>query len=416
MPPLAKPDDNVATANDTAVLQVAAAAPVFGRPVEARAAIGLADGELGHAGPPFDAGQTPPPTVLNALAGACIHEGWAKTFDEGRSMVRAGEIRLRANHEIGVVSPMAGTVRPSQTLFRIDDRAGGPPGYATLAEKGRRVLRFGAYGPDVAAQLSFVENEVAEALDRGLPDAPLEILPLVRTAGEMGDDTHQQNVAGMYALLAHLKPLPVEIHAWLASHPQHFLNYAMAAAKMCLDRGRGVAGSTVVTAITRNGIDCGIQVAGADGVWFKASAPVPVGGFFEGFGQADAHVDLGDSAIMETFGLGGCMAHASPEIARTMDRDWDEAVAGGRAMRQLFVGRHTGGGPALAAPDGLGLGLDAARVAASGRGVRIHTGISHRDGESGWIGIGVATAPYACFEAAASFLDGEAKVAPGSTE
>jgi len=185
---------------------------------------------------------------------------------------------------------------------------------------------------------------------------------------------------------------------------------------MCLDRGRGVAGSTVVTAITRNGIDCGIQVAGADGVWFKAPAHAPVGGFFEGFGQADAHVDLGDSAIMETFGLGGCMAHASPEIARTMDRDWDEAVAGGRAMRQLFVGKHAGGGPALAAPDGLGLGLDAARVAASGRGVRIHTGISHRDGESGWIGIGVATAPYACFEAAASFLDGEGKVASGSTE
>jgi hypothetical protein len=168
MPLLAKPDDTAATANETAVLRIAEATPVFGRPVEARAAIGLADGELGHAGPPFDAGQTPPPTVLNALAGACIHEGWAKTFDEGRSMVRAGEIRLRANHEIGVVSPMAGIVRPSQTLFRIDNRAGGPPGYATLAEKGRRVLRFGAYGPDVAAQLSFVENEVAEALDTAI--------------------------------------------------------------------------------------------------------------------------------------------------------------------------------------------------------------------------------------------------------
>jgi hypothetical protein len=294
-------------------------------------------------------------------------------------------------------------VRPGQTLYHLEDRAGGSPTYATLAEKGRRVLRFGAYDRDVAAQLAFVEGEVAEALDRAMPDGGLDVLPLIALAAAMGDDTHQRNVAGMFAFLAHLKPLPAEIHAWLASHPQHFLNYAMAAAKMCLDRARGIAGSTVVTAITRNGIDCGIQVAGAGERWFKAPAPRPVGGFFAGFGQSDAHNDIGDSAIMETFGLGGCMAHASPEIAKTMERDWDEAVAGGRDMRRLFVGMHGFAGPALAGPEGLGIGLDAARVAESGRGVRIHTGISHRDGESGWIGIGVAEAPLACFEAAMDF-------------
>jgi hypothetical protein len=391
--------------NAVAVERIAAARPTFGRPVTAGEAIGLAQGELAHAGPPFEDGQRPPPTVLNALAGACVHEGWATSLDQARSMILQGEIRLRANHELGVVSPMAGVVRPGQTLYRIEDRAGGSPTYATLAEKGRRVLRFGAYGPDVAAQLAFVEGAVAEAIDRAMPDDGLEVLPLVSAAAAMGDDTHQRNVGGMLVFLAHLKPLPAEIHAWLASHPQHFLNYAMAAAKMCLDRAQGVVGSTIVTAITRNGIDCGIQVAGAGARWFKAPSPQPVGGFFAGFRQADAHNDLGDSAIMETFGYGGCMAHASPEIAKTMGREWDEASAEGRAMRRLFVGRHEATGPALAGEAGLGLGLDAARVAASGRGVRIHTGISHRDGETGWIGIGVAEAPLGCFAAATEFVN-----------
>jgi hypothetical protein len=36
--------------------------------------------------------------------------------------------------------------------------------------------------------------------------------------------------------------------------------------------------------------------------------------------------------------------------------------------------------------------------------VRIHTGIAHRDGATGWIGIGVARAPAACFEGALAAL------------
>lgn len=179
----------------------------------------------------------------------------------------------------------------------------------------------------------------------------------------------------------------------------------MAAAKLGLDRARGIAGSGIVTAITRNGIDCAIQVAGLDGRWFRAPASLPVGGFFPGFSLADAHADLGDSAIMECFGLGGCIAHCSPEIGHTMGRAWDESRAGGRAMRPLFADTNRMIVPALAGAEGVGLGLDAARVAASGRDIRIHTGISHRDGQSGWIGIGVAAAPHAAFAAAASALE-----------
>ena len=389
-------------ANIEALKRIAAVRPVLAGMERADRALGLKEGELGHAGPPFSPGQTPPTTVLNALAGAALHEGWAGDLDHARRMVLDGEIRLRANHEIGAVSPMSGVVRPSQMLMRLDDADGGPPGYATLAEKGRRVLRFGHYDDAVAAGLDVLEHRIAPAIVGALPPGGLEIWPLVARGVEMGDDVHQRNIGGMLSFIAALPGLSQSVTEWLADHPQHFLNFAMASAKMGLDRARGIAGSTLVTAITRNGIDCGVQIAGRDGEWFKAPATVPVGGFYEGHNLTDAHPDLGDSAIMETWGLGGCIAHVSPEIARMMERGWDESLAAGARMRSLFVGTNRTIRPALAGRAGVGLGLDARRVAAAtDDGVRIHTGIAHRDGVSGWIGVGVASAPRACFEAAA---------------
>ena len=394
------------SANRDALERVRAVRPILTGLERADRALGLAEGELGHAGPPFAPGVAPPTTVLNALAGATVHEGWAGDMDSARRMVLDGEIRLRPNHEIGAVSPMSGVVRPSQMLMRMEDAAGGPPGYATLAEKGRLVLRFGHYDESVAEGLHVLEHRIAPAIIGALPPGGLEIWPLVANGVAMGDDVHQRNIGGMLSFIAALPALSESLVGWLSGHPQFFLNFAMGAAKMGLDRARGIAGSSLVTAITRNGVDCGIQVAGCDGQWFTAPATIPVGGFYDGFTLADAHPDLGDSAIMETWGLGGCIAHTSPEIARQMGRDWSEAIAGGNAMRALFLGANDVIAPALAGTAGVGLGLDAARVAASpASGVRIHTGIAHRDGISGWIGVGVAEAPKDCFTAAMAALD-----------
>lgn len=403
---------SITDANREAVARIRACDPVLTGLERASDALGLGRMELGHAGPPFRDPAEIPPIVLGALAGAAVHEGWTDSQDDGRRMVRAGAIRLHANHDLGTVSPMAGVVRPSQPLIRIENRAGQGVTWATLAEAGRRALRFGVYDAEAARGLRQVDEVIAPAIARALPAGGLPVWPLVAQGVCQGDDVHQRNIGGMAAFLAALPDLPADVRAWLSGVPQHFLNYAMAAAKLCLDQASGVAGSSVVTAITRNGVDCAIRVAGCGPHWFRAPASGHVGGFFDGFSARDAQRDLGDSAIVEAFGLGGCMAHCAPEIARTMQAGWAEARAEGARMRALFVARAPWFDPALAAPDGLGLGMCAHAAAAAG-GVRIHTGIGHHDGATGWIGIGLARAPAAAFEAAAAAL--ERAPAPAAT-
>jgi len=87
-------EGTIASANREAVDRIKAAWPVLLEPVLARDVTGLSEGELGHACPPF-VGLTPPPVVLNALAGAAVHEGWAGNVAQARRMVLDGSIRLR---------------------------------------------------------------------------------------------------------------------------------------------------------------------------------------------------------------------------------------------------------------------------------------------------------------------------------
>lgn len=366
---------------------------------------GLPAGALAHSGPPFEGRDIPLP-VLHALGGACVLEGWTEDQSDGVRLVATGQVKLRTNHSIGVVSPMAGVVRPGQPVFRIGDPdRPAAATFATLAEKGRRTLRFGVFDQASRASLLHLETEVAPAIADALPPEGLPILPLVAEGIALGDDVHQRNVGGMYSFLKALPDLGVPIRRFLADHPQFFLNFAMAAAKLCLAHLRGQASSSVVSAISRNGATCGIQLAGCGDRWFTAPAVQPKGGLFAPYTQADVQADMGDSAIMEAFGLGGCIAHLAPELTSSLGVSWPEAFAAGRMQRRYFLGRHDRLSPVASGDLGVGVGLDARLVLASEGTVRIHTGIAHKDGASGWIGIGVASVPRACFEAAMEFLD-----------
>ena len=116
---------------------------------------------------------------------------------------------------------------------------------------------------------------------------------------------------------------------FLAGNDHFALNLSMAAAKLCMDAAADVPDSSLVTVMSRNGVEFGIRVAGTGDRWYTAPVGPADGLFFPGYGPDDANPDMGDSAITETLGIGGFAMAASPSITTLRRRH-----AGRRAGRE----------------------------------------------------------------------------------
>jgi hypothetical protein len=245
----------------------------------------------------------------------------------------------------------------------------------------------------------------------------VEVKPLIAQALIMGDEVHNRNAAASALLLRRLAPALVragtpagalaEILDFIAGNEHFFLNISMASCKLMLDSAHGVAGSSMVTAMSRNGVDFGIRVSGLGERWFTAPAGNIDGLYFAGYGAADAALDLGDSSITETAGFGGFSMAAAPAIVKFVGGTPDDATANSLRMRHITLGESdTFRLPALdfrGAPSG----IDVRKVVDSGIEPVINTGIAHREAGVGQIGAGLTRAPLACFIQALTALDAQ---------
>jgi len=368
-----------------------------------------------HAGPPIDWARMCGP-MRGAVLGALLYEGWASSEDEAQTLAASGTIRFAPCHHFDAVGPMAGIISPSMPLYVVENAAGATAAYSTLNEGLGKVLRYGAYAPEVLERLRWIERVLAPGLARALGElgAPIDLKSLIARAIQMGDDLHNRNVAGTSllhrALAAALVRSDVDrkdaatILEFIDGNNHFFLNLSMAAAKAALTAAHGVAGSSLVTAMARNGVDFGIRVSGLGDRWFTAPAALPVGLYFAGYSDADANPDLGDSAITETAGTGGFVMAAAPAMVEFVGGTVDDALRYTREMYEITLGEH----PAYTLPSlgfrGAPVGIDVRRVVASGIQPVINTGIAHRLPGVGQIGAGVVRAPIACFEQALTAL------------
>ena len=140
----------------------------------------------------------------------------------------------------------------------------------------------------------------------------------------------------MRAVAADRRP---QVLDFIGQNDHFFLNLSMAACKATMDAAHGIAGSTVVTAMARNGVEFGIRVSGTGDRWFTAPATVPEGLYFPGYGPADANPDLGDSAITETRGIGGFAMAAAPAIVRFVGGTAEDALGYTREMQRITLAR-----------------------------------------------------------------------------
>jgi len=183
---------------------------------------------------------------------------------------------------------------------------------------------------------------------------------------------------------------------------QHFLTWAMCAAKAAARAIEGIAGCTVVSTMARNGVEFGIRVAGLGDRWFTGPASVVAGSYFPGFSAADANRDVGDSAIMETYGLGGMAMAASPAVTRIVGaKSVTDAIETTRRMGEICVGRNPTFPIGVLDWEGTPTGIDIRKVVETGVVPAINTAIAHRDlAVARIIGAGISTPPLDPFVAA----------------
>jgi Protein of unknown function (DUF1116) len=342
-----------------------------------------------------------------ALVAACVFEGWARSVDEARAMLAGGDVALAPGNEHGHVGPMTGVCSPSMPVWVVLDEASGARAYSTFNEGPGRTLWFGVGDEESIERLRFFRDELGPLMAKLLArEGPIDIFALTAQGLQMGDELHMRSQATGNLLIRNLAPgfaaLGGERSArFLAGNHHFFLTLTMAAAKCASLAGGRVRCSSVVNLITRNGTDMALQIAGLPGRWFAApAAPVQDALLREGYTDADAALDIGDSAVIECIGLGGMAVAAAPAVAAFFGGGAADAVARTELMSQITVGRSRRFTiPALDFA-GTPLGIDARLAAELDITPQITTGVLHASSGAGQIGAGVAHQPIEPFRAA----------------
>ena len=397
-------------ANREALSRILAAEPVLADVERAGRLIPELDAErlVLHAGPPI-AWEAMCGPLRGAVCGAIVFEGWAADLAAAEKLASSGGVRFAPNHDYGAVGPMSGITTRSMPLLVVENRAFGNQARCTINEGLGKVMRFGGNDAEVLARLGWLRDEFGPMLGKALREAKgIPLGPLIARGLTMGDEMHQRNVACTSLLLRTIAPFlagsgtaSVKAFEFIAGNDQFFLNIAMAMGKCILDPAQGIAGSTLVTAMSRNGTDFGIRVSGRGEEWFTAPVEMPQGLYFAGFGAKDANPDIGDSAILETAGLGAFAMAAAPAVAGFVGAGgFQDALDYTRAMGEICAARNPKWQiPALEFA-GTPTGIDLRRVVETGIAPAINTGIAHRQAGIGQVGAGIARAPLACFEKA----------------
>jgi hypothetical protein len=407
-------DAAVDAANEAAFDAYLAAEPVLEGVGIARDVVpGLAERTLLHAGPPIDWARMGG-AMRGAVIGACLLEGWAKDHAAARAMAERGEIRFDPCHHHAAVGPMAGIISPSMPVWVLRNEAKGNGAvkgnraFSNLNEGLGKVLRYGANSPEVIAKLRWMGDALGPTLAKALAaTGPIELKALMGRALHMGDEMHNRNAASSALLFKRLvagilkSGVPAAEAAavidFLNGNDFFFLNVAMAACKAMLDAAHGVPGSTMVTAMARNGTDFGIRVSGAGDRWFTGPAQVPDGLFFPGYGPADAGRDIGDSAITETAGIGGFAMAAAPAIVQFIGGTPQRALEATQTMRHVTLGRNNAFTIPMLEFAGSPAGIDVRKVVDTGIAPIINTGMAHREAGIGQVGAGIVHPPMECF-------------------
>ncbi|MFH1039134.1 MAG: DUF1116 domain-containing protein [PVC group bacterium] len=404
---------DIAQANEQALKKLLEARPFWVDIQPASECVpGMKKNLILHAGPPVTWDRMCGPQ-RGATIGALIYEGMAKTPEEAEELAASGEIEFDPCHHHDTVGPMAGIVCPSMPMIVTEDEVTGNRAYQSLNEGIGKVLRMGAYDDDVIKRLKWMERVLGPVLRKAIRQAgKIDLKNIMAQAIQMGDELHNRTRAASYILFTKMAPYiletldqkdlhdTIEALKFQEANIHNFLGFAMTSAKVSLMAAENIEGSTMVTVMARNGTDWGIQVSGLGKQWFTCESPVPEVLLFPGFTKKDVGRDIGDSAIMETYGIGGCAIAAAPAIVLFVGGTYDLAVSKTMDMYEITLGENN----VFQIPSlnfrGTPTGIDIVKVVKKNLPPFIDTGVAHKDAGIGQVGAGLCDAPMDVFKKA----------------
>lgn len=400
---------DVEEANQEVLRRIKAARPVLvGMGIAKDVIPGMHEHKILHSGPPVTWERMCGPQ-RGAVMGALIYEGLAQDGREAEILARSGKIEFAPCHHHHCVGPMAGVVSPRMPVFIVENKAFGNHAYCTQNEGLGKVLRYGAMGEEVYERLRWMETELYPILDRALASIPegIDLKAMIAQALHMGDECHNRNRAGTSLFLRAIGPAlartsrnneaMARVIEFIDRNDHFFLNLSMPAGKASVEPAEGVAGSSIVTVMARNGTDFGIRLASMPERWFTAPSGKVEGLYFPSFSERDANPDIGDSTITETAGYGGFAMAAAPAITQFVGGSPSMAVETTLEMYEITASEHEGFTIPVLNFRGTPLGIDVRKVRQTGILPKINTGIAHREPGVGMVGAGILRAPEACF-------------------
>lgn len=355
-------------ASTAAAARAAAAEPSWDAISSIDEAIGGGEHVILHAGPPFETTEEIPAPVRHSLEAACLFESWATDWDGASRLIDDGSVRLEPAQTHAVMVPLCGVASPSMAAVRVTAPGAARPFFSVLNEGQAHATRFGTRDPALVEHLRWLNGSFATDLSRALRQ-PVSIFPLLGRSLDAGDDGHSQTAAGTSLLVSLLteSELSKESATFLHASPAFALNLWMAAVACAL--AVAVEPTSLVVRAGGNGVRFGLQTALAPDLWLTCPAPIPES---PGDGaREDVLPAVGDSALLDLFGLGGQL---------------EEAAA-----------------PLLASSTSLGgrrVGLSARVLADSNYRPRVRLGMIDRAGLRGRVAGGVITVPRSLARAA----------------
>ncbi|MFL6379678.1 MAG: DUF1116 domain-containing protein, partial [Nitrososphaeraceae archaeon] len=345
-----------------------------------------------HAGPPIEWKRMCGP-MKGAIVGTMIYEGYAESWTQAVKMIEHGEIEFSTNHDHDAVGPMAGVISPSMPVLVVKNEIYGNICYGRFVEN---KVQFGLFDRDAVETLRFWSETLAPGLARAIRKSKgVDLKSIMAKALHMGDELHNRPAAGTLLFASVMIPYLIEavdrddlvkITKYFSENEIFFLCMSMAACKAIMNAATEIEYSTLITVMARNGADFGIKVSALGSEWFIGPASMIEGVYFPGYGPEDANLDIGDSAITETAGIGGFALADSPAILSLIGGSAEDAIKYTKQMRDITMTLNDTFSLPILDFQGTATGIDLRKVLRTGVLPVIDTAIAHKEPGIGMIG------------------------------